>query len=76
MIILFTVLFFLVFGKLVGFAIKCAWGLSKVVLSLVFLPIAILVLFIIGLKFIAIPAIIIVGIVMLVREINKDSSVN
>lgn len=42
---LFFVLLFGIFGKLIWLAVKAAWGISKIVFSIVFLPVVVLVLF-------------------------------
>ena len=48
--LIFLICMFGVFGKLLGLAIKMTWGITKVVLSLVFLPVILLglVLVVIG----------------------------
>ena len=38
MTIFFFILFFMIFGKLVGFAFRATWGVMKVMLYIVFLP--------------------------------------
>lgn len=53
---------------MVGFAVKATWGLTKILLNLVLLPLTLLGLLIGGLVQIAFPILIIAGIVMLVRE--------
>lgn len=63
--LLFLVLMFLIFGKLVGFAIKAAWGISKVICTIVLLPLVLIGLVIIGLMKIALPILLVVGIVSL-----------
>ena len=42
---LFFVLLFGIFGKLIWLAVRAAWGISKIVFSIVFLPVVVLVLF-------------------------------
>lgn len=59
--ILFSLLMFLVFGKILGFAMKAAWGISKVVVSLILLPVFLVGLVLIGLVKIAVPILIIIG---------------
>ncbi len=67
---MFTLLFvfcmFGVFGKLFCFGLKAAWGISKFVLNIVFLPLILIGMVIGGLMSIAFPILIIVGIVALV----------
>ena len=38
MTVLFFILFFMIFGKLIGFAFKATWSIMKVMLYIVFLP--------------------------------------
>ena len=55
-----------VFGKLVFLAIKGAWGLTKILFTLIFLPFMLIGLVLKGLIFIALPALVIIGIVALI----------
>ena len=65
---IFMIMMILVFGKLLGFAIKAAWGVSKVV----FLPLLLIGMVIIGLVKIALPILLIVGCVsFLLPKINN-----
>ena len=63
--LLFTVLMFLIFGKLLLFAVKAAWGISKVLVSLVMLPIGLVLLVAFGLIRLALPLLLIVGLISL-----------
>ncbi len=62
MITLFFILFFLIFGNILGFAFKAAWGIFRIVLSVVFLPLIILGFVFGGLMTVAFPLLLIVGI--------------
>lgn len=64
--LIFIILMFLVFGKILGFAIKAAWGLSKIIVSVVLLPLFLIGLVIKGLIGIALPILVIVGIFSLI----------
>ncbi len=66
MTFIFFILFFGVFGKLIGFAFKATWGLFKVIMCLVFLPLFLVGLVFGGLLYIALPVLLIVGLVSLV----------
>lgn len=69
--LLFTILMLLVFGKLLVFAIKAAWGISKIVCTIVLLPILLVGLVVIGLVKIALPILLVVGILsILVPKLN------
>lgn len=60
--LIFTILMVLVFGKVIGFALKAAWGLSKIVCTVVLLPLCLVGLVLIGLSKIALPVLLIIGI--------------
>ncbi|MGN8785559.1 hypothetical protein ACTNES_14765 [Blautia sp. HCP3S3_D9] len=55
-----------VFGKLIGLAFKMTWGIAKVLFILVFLPFVLIALTIGGLVTIALPLVVVVGIISLV----------
>lgn len=61
--IIFAILMILVFGKLLVFAVKATWGISKIICSVVLLPLFLVVLVLKGLIYIALPILVIVGIV-------------
>ena len=73
--LLFIICFFAVFGKLLMFGIKAAWGISKFLLTIVLLPVILIViasftdensligLVVGGLIYLAFPILIVVGIV-------------
>lgn len=63
--LIFIILLFSVFGKLLSLSVKAAWGFTKVLFTLVLLPIILIALVIGGLIYIAFPVLIIVGIVAL-----------
>lgn len=63
--IIFLLLMIVVFGKLIWFAIRAAWGITKVLFSIVFLPIVLIVLALSGLMVVALPILIIVGLTAL-----------
>ena len=64
--LLFTICMIRIFGKLFIFGVKAAWGISKLLLTVVFLPLILIGMVIGGLMSIAFPILIIVGIVALV----------
>ena len=64
--LLFTICTIWIFGKLFIFGVKAAWGISKLLLTVVFLPLILIGMVIGGLMSIAFPILIIVGIVALV----------
>lgn len=70
--ILFFILMIWVFWKLVKLSVKAAWGISKILFTLVLLPIILIVLVIAGFIYIAIPILVIVGVIALVSGVNKS----
>ena len=58
------------FGKLLVFGIRAAWGISKIVLTVVFLPIILIALVAGGLFYIAFPILIVLGLVSLLSLIH------
>lgn len=64
--IIFTILMFTVFGEFIWIAIKAAWGITKVLFTIVFLPVILIGMAVAGLMYIAFPLLIIVGIIALI----------
>lgn len=60
---IFAVLMFIVFGKILKFAIKATWSVAKIAVSLVLLPLVLVVLVLSGLIVLALPILIVVGII-------------
>ena len=69
---MFTLLFvfcmFGVFGKLFCFGLTAAWGISKFVLNIVFLPLILIVMVAGGLLSVAFPLLLIIGVIGLVAS--------
>lgn len=63
---LFTLLMIVVFGKILFFAIKATWGIAKIIFTLVFLPVILIALVLSGLAFIALPVLIVIGILVFI----------
>lgn len=57
-----------VFGKLFCFGLKAAWGISKFVLNIVFLPLILIVMVAGGLLSVAFPLLLIIGVIGLVAS--------
>ncbi len=66
--LLFTILMIMVFGKLLGFAIRATWGITKIVVTLVLFPLLLIGLVFGGLIYLAFPVLVIVGLVCLFKE--------
>lgn len=65
MTLLFIALFFGVFGRLIGFAIRASWSIMKVALFIVFLPFILVMMATCGLMFVALPILIVAGLASL-----------
>ena len=61
--ILFLIFLFGIFGKLFFFGIRAAWGISKFVLMVVFFPVILLGMLVVGLVKLAIPLLLIFGVI-------------
>lgn len=64
--LIFAVLLIGVLCKIIGFTIKGAWGITKILFSVVFLPFVLITMVIEGLIYIALPILIIIGIISLI----------
>ena len=64
--LIFIIFMFLIFGNILKVAIKMAWGVTKVLFSLVFLPVFLIVLVLVGLIKFALPILAIVGLISIV----------
>ena len=65
---LFIVLMLGDFGKLLVFAIKATWSITKIIVNIVLLPLVIIGLFVSGLAYAALIVLAIVGIVSLIKD--------
>lgn len=63
--ILFVILMIGVFGKLLALSFKAAWGLTKILFHLVFLPVVLIGMVIAGLISLAVPILAIIGLLAL-----------
>ena len=66
--LIFTILLFLVFGKLLVFGIKVSWGLAKILCTVVLLPIVLVGLVVAGFIYIAVPILLVVGVISLILK--------
>ena len=64
--IIFAIFMFAIFGKLLIFGIKAAWGITKFLVTIVFLPVILIVMVLVGLIKIALPVLAIIGLVSLI----------
>lgn len=68
--LLFIILFFGIFGRMIGFAFKATWGIFKVMTFLVFLPLILVGLVFGGLIYIAFPILVVVGLANLFMRLT------
>ncbi len=61
--LVFLILMIAVFGKLLIFAVKATWGITKILFTLVFFPLVLIGLVAAGLMYIALPILLVVGII-------------
>lgn len=66
--LLFIVFMIVVFGKMIGLAFKMTWGITKILFNLVLLPLVLIGLVIGGLVSLALPILVIVGIISMVTS--------
>lgn len=62
---IFIVLMLVVFGKILKFAIKATWGITKIFFTIVFLPLILVGLVLKGLVAIALPVLLVIGVISL-----------
>ena len=63
---LFIIMLIIVFGKILIFALKAAWGIGKIVLTVIFLPVILIIMAISGLLSVAFTLLVFVGIISLI----------
>ena len=63
-LLLFVILLLVVFGKLLSFALKAAWSITKILFSVVIFPLVLIMLVEAGLMYVALPVLVIAGIVV------------
>lgn len=65
----FWILLIMVFGKLTMFAFKMAWGITKISLTIFFLPLILIGLVIKGMLAIAFPILIVIAVFTLIKTV-------
>lgn len=66
--LLFMICMLGVFGKLLVFGLRAAWGVSKLLLTVVFFPVILIGMVFVGLIHLAFPILLIVGIIALLSR--------
>lgn len=64
--LLFTICMIWIFGKILFFGMRAAWGISKLLVTVVLLPLVLIGMVIGGLLYLAFPILVVVGIVTLI----------
>lgn len=63
--LLFLVLMFVVFGKMFLFGMKATWGITKMIVTIVLLPLSLVAMVLGGLFSLAFPILLVVGVISL-----------
>ena len=63
-LLLCVILLLVIFGKLLSFALKAAWSITKILFSVVIFPLVLIMLVAAGLMYVALPVLVIAGIVV------------
>ena len=63
-LLLFVILLLVIFGKLLSFALKAARSITKILFSVVIFPLVLIMLVVAGLMYVALPVLVIAGIVV------------
>lgn len=66
--LLFMICMLGIFGKLLVFGLRAAWGVSKLLLTVVFFPVILIGMVVVGLIHLAFPILLIVGIIALLSR--------
>ena len=61
--LLFSIMMIVIFGKLFIFGVKATWGITKILVTVVFLPLTLIGLVVGGLISLALPVLLVVGVV-------------
>ncbi len=69
--VLFIICMFVVFGNVARLALRGAWGMTKILVSLVFFPIILIGMVFSGLVVLALPALIIFGLAALAAKASS-----
>ena len=63
--LIFAILMFVVFIRIVIIAVKASWGLAKIIVGIIFLPITLILLAVAGMIYLAFPLLVVIGIISL-----------
>ena len=65
----FIVLMILVFGNILGLAIRLAWGILKIAMVIIFLPVILIGMILGGMIYLAFICLVIIGVISLIGRI-------
>ena len=65
--LIFAICMLYVFGKMLIWGIKAAWGIAKIFWTIIFLPVTLIGMVIGGLMYIAFPVLIVIGLISLIK---------
>ncbi len=65
--LIFAICMLYVFGKMLIWGIKAAWGIAKIFWTIIFLPVILIGMVIGGLMYIAFPVLIVIGLISLIK---------
>ena len=66
--LIFAIMMITVFGKLAIVAIKAAWGITKILVTIIFLPAILIGIVCAGAIYLALPILIIIGLVTFIKS--------
>ncbi|MBR0140119.1 MAG: hypothetical protein IJM17_07525 [Firmicutes bacterium] len=72
LILIFSIMMAAVFGRLFIFSLRCAWGIGRVVFTLLFLPLLLILAAARGLISLALPVLVVYGLVSLLRPQHQS----
>ena len=70
----FVILFFVVFGKLLKFALKATWGLTKLSLAFIILPLILVAIVVSKLILMAVPVLVFIGLIALIAGATNKAN--
>lgn len=68
--LLFLILLLSFCGEMIGLAIRATWGFAKIILCVIFFPVVIIIMAMMGLVYIAVPVLAIVGVISLIKNLR------
>ena len=69
---IFTIMMAVVFGRLLAFSVRFAWGIGRVLVTLLFMPLLLILAAARGLISLALPVLVVYGLVSLLRPQHQS----